>query len=148
MYDVTDHDTFLRAKNWVKELRKVVGEDIVITIAGNKCDMKNKQVSDEEVIEYANSVGAHHLLTSAKANKNVDEAFLDITKRILEKKTEANVRNSLPQNNRLSRQVSGLTVEQGDTKSRQDTRLYAKGGITVIDKPAQAPSDKGGCGCG
>jgi Ras-related protein Rab-21 len=144
---VTDHDTFLRAKNWVKELRKVVGEDIVITIAGNKCDMKQKQVNDEEVIEYAKSVGANHLLTSAKANKNVDEAFLDITRRVLEKK--GNDRNSVSITPRsgLNRQQSGLTVEQGESKyARTDSRLYAKGGITIIDKPQNPPNEKTCCG--
>jgi Ras-related protein Rab-21 len=152
VYDVTDHDTFVRAKNWVKELRKVVGDDIVITIAGNKCDMKQKQVSDEEVSEYAKSVGANHLLTSAKANKNVDESFLDITKRILEKKI---ITSSSPNNtqsttpNRMSRQQSGLTVEQTErTMQRTDSRLYAKGGgITVLDdKNQQAQPNKSCCG--
>lgn len=88
VYDCTDHDTFERAKNWVKELRKVVGEDIVLTIAGNKMDLKNKQVKEEEVAEYAKSVNATHISTSAKVNKNVDEAFMDLTRRILESKQQ------------------------------------------------------------
>lgn len=48
-------------------------------------------VKDAE--EYAQKVGGTHVLTSAKANKGVDEAFMDLTKRILEQKaTETNIR--------------------------------------------------------
>jgi hypothetical protein len=36
VYDVTDVDSFARVQNWVKELRKIVGEDIALCIAGNK----------------------------------------------------------------------------------------------------------------
>lgn len=45
----------------VKELRKIVGADIVLCIAGNKCDMeKQRQVPETEAEQYAESVGAFH----------------------------------------------------------------------------------------
>jgi Ras-related protein Rab-21 len=88
VYDVTDQDSFTRVQHWVKELRKVVGDDIVITIAGNKCDLKKKVVEESEALSYCEKVGASHIYTSAKANKGVEEAFLDLTKRILKQKEE------------------------------------------------------------
>jgi hypothetical protein len=46
VYDTTDADSFQKVKNWVKELRKMVGGEIVLCIAGNKCDLeKQRQVS-------------------------------------------------------------------------------------------------------
>ncbi|KAL0486438.1 Ras-related protein Rab [Acrasis kona] len=143
VYDVTDHDTFIRAKNWVKELRKVVGDDITITIAGNKSDMKNRQVSDEEVAEYAKSVGAVHLHTSAKANRNVDEAFLDLTKRILEKKSSAPSRTEL-----LGKQNSGIIIDNTERRvTRTESRMYGKnGGISVADEPKTTQEQKQCCG--
>ena len=36
VYDITDMDSFTRVKNWVKELRKMAGKDIVLVLAGNK----------------------------------------------------------------------------------------------------------------
>jgi Ras-related protein Rab-21 len=88
VYDLTDQDSFIRAQNWVKELRKVVGDDIMIAIAGNKSDLKKRNVDENQVLDYCKQVGANHFFTSAKANKGVDEAFLDLTKRIYEKKTK------------------------------------------------------------
>ena len=77
VYDITDVDSFARVKNWVKELRKIVGDDISICIAGNKKDLqKNAHVSVEEADAYAASVGAQHIRTSAKLNQGVNEVFL------------------------------------------------------------------------
>ena len=39
VFDITDVDSFTRVKNWVKELRKMAGKDIVLVLAGNKVDM-------------------------------------------------------------------------------------------------------------
>ncbi len=34
VYDITDEQSFKRVQEWVKELRKMLGEEIVIAIAG------------------------------------------------------------------------------------------------------------------
>jgi len=69
---------------WVKELRKMVGKDICISIAGNKSDLeRNRQVSTEEAERYAASVDATYFNTSAKLNRGIDDAFLDLAKRML-----------------------------------------------------------------
>jgi Ras-related protein Rab-21 len=53
VYDITDAESFNKVKNWVKELRKIVGTDIVIVIAGNKIDLeKNRNVDEGEAIKY------------------------------------------------------------------------------------------------
>ena len=54
VYDITDADSFNKVKQWVKELRKMVGNDIQIAVAGNKYDLeKTRTVSQEEAIKYA-----------------------------------------------------------------------------------------------
>lgn len=85
VYDITDRDSFTKVRHWVKELRKIVGKNIILAIAGNKCDMqKNRQVDEAEAEEYAKSVGAIHLLCSAKTGKNVEQTFLELTKGMLQ----------------------------------------------------------------
>jgi Ras-related protein Rab-21 len=84
VYDITDRDSFTKVRHWVKELRNVVGKKIVLLIVGNKMDLeKQRQVNDEEAKEYAASVGAIHMTCSAKTNKGVEEAFLELTKGML-----------------------------------------------------------------
>lgn len=86
MYDISSEDSFDKIKVWIKELKKIVGNDIVCVIVGNKIDLiKDQKLSynPDEHIEYAKSVGATHYLTSAKVNENIDDVFLEISKSMI-----------------------------------------------------------------
>lgn len=86
VYDITDEDSFQKVKNWVKELRRMLGQDVCLCIAGNKTDLeKNRHVTVEEAESYAATVGAKHFHTSAKMNKGIEELFLDLSKSMMEK---------------------------------------------------------------
>ncbi|CAG0916450.1 unnamed protein product [Notodromas monacha] len=89
LYDVTDEDSFTRVKNWVKELRTMLGHDICMCIVGNKVDLeRSRVVAAEDAEQYAKSVGAKHYLTSAKLNKGIQELFSDLTQWMVEKAKE------------------------------------------------------------
>lgn len=89
VYDITDAQSFERVRHWVKELRQIVGRDIIIIIAGNKSDLeRGRQVSAEEAEAYAASVGAPHFLVSAKLNKNIPQMFLHLAKELLKKRSQ------------------------------------------------------------
>lgn len=82
VYDITDKESFNKVRKWVKELRKIVGTDIMIVIAGNKIDLvKQITIPEEEAKAYAETVDASHFYTSAKSNRGLDEVFLDIAQR-------------------------------------------------------------------
>ena len=49
VYDITNMDTFVRAKSWVKELQRQASPNIVIALAGNKADLASKRMVDFEV---------------------------------------------------------------------------------------------------
>lgn len=81
VYDITDRDSFTKVRHWVKELRKIVGNNIVLVIAGNKADLeKKRQVDEQEALDYAKSVNAQHYSCSAKSGKGVEQIFLELTK--------------------------------------------------------------------
>lgn len=103
VYDITDEDSFQKVKNWVKELRKMLGNDICLCIAGNKIDLeKERHVSVADAEAYAASVGAKHFHTSAKLNKGIEEMFLDLSKGMIEKAGQDNNRNQKDSTNRKS----------------------------------------------
>ncbi|XP_059055319.1 ras-related protein Rab-21 [Achroia grisella] len=95
VYDITDEDSFGKVKNWVKELKKMLGSDIVLIITGNKIDLEHERtVPLEEAESYANMVGAKHYYTSAKLNQGVEDLFLDLTREMVERyenNSQANV---------------------------------------------------------
>lgn len=51
VYDITDEDSFAKVKNWVKELRKMLGQDISLCIVGNKSDMEKNRNVDQATAE-------------------------------------------------------------------------------------------------
>lgn len=62
----------------------MLGNECVLIIVGNKTDLeKNRVVSKEDALAYAESVGATHRDTSAKQNVGVTEVFSELTKRTL-----------------------------------------------------------------
>lgn len=81
VYDITDVDSFQKVKNWAKELKKMLGPEVVIAIAANKIDLDNsRNVTVEEGKIYSADVGARYIETSAKSNLGIEELFSELTK--------------------------------------------------------------------
>lgn len=113
VYDITDEESFLKVKSWVRELQKMLGNEIKLAIAGNKSDLiKDRTVPLETAEAYATQVGAKYFETSAKLNEGVDELFLGLTSEMI---AVNNTKNSL---NRTSstRRTNALRVEETETE--------------------------------
>nr|KAF6278778.1 RAB22A, member RAS oncogene family [Pipistrellus kuhlii] len=76
-------ETFSTLKNWVKELRQHGPPNIVVAIAGNKCDLIDvREVMERDAKDYADSIHAIFVETSAKNAININELFIEISRRI------------------------------------------------------------------
>ncbi|XP_037726935.1 ras-related protein Rab-21 isoform X1 [Drosophila subpulchrella] len=85
VYDITDQDSFQKVKSWVRELRQMRGTKIALIIVGNKTDLSEQRaVAHEEALQYARTVGAQYVETSAKENEGVAELFDLLTHLMLE----------------------------------------------------------------
>ncbi|XP_031846724.1 RAS oncogene family member Rab21 [Nomia melanderi] len=117
VYDITDEDTFQKVKNWVKELKKMLGSEISLAIAGNKMDLeKDRSIAVEEAEEYAKQVGAMHFHTSAKLNQNIEEMFLDLTKRMIQHADEVEQKSTLTRTSSTRRNVVVVEDEAEETE--------------------------------
>ncbi|VDK83749.1 unnamed protein product [Onchocerca ochengi] len=71
---------------WVKELKRMLGDDVFLVIIGNKMDLeRNRNVDTNEAIEYAKSINAEHFETSAKDNIGVTQVFDYLVKGLVER---------------------------------------------------------------
>ncbi|XP_051887675.1 ras-related protein Rab-22A [Pristis pectinata] len=83
VYDITKEETLQTLKNWVKELRQHGPPNIVVAIAGNKCDLSDaREVLEKDAKDYADSIHAVFVETSAKNAININELFAEISRRI------------------------------------------------------------------
>ncbi|XP_054274881.1 ras-related protein Rab-21-like [Macrosteles quadrilineatus] len=128
VYDITDEDSFQKVKNWVKELKKMLGSDICLVIAGNKIDLeKQRTVPVADAEEYSKSVGATHFHTSAKLNKGIEEMFLELSKQMMERAQESDVQkaNILGRTSSMRRNV--VVVEDELAASQPETKTSCCG---------------------
>jgi len=86
-YDVTDKDSFLHIRDWLKEIDKFALSDVAKLLIGNKCDLiKEKVVDNNTAKEFADQEGIPFLETSAKTSINVEEAFMTMIQNIKKSK--------------------------------------------------------------
>ena len=87
VYDITRKDSYEHLKDyWFDQLKTSGEENMVLGIAGNKCDMMaDSKVDQKEVSDYAKKQEAVFYLTSCKDNIGVDNIFEECAKKYIEK---------------------------------------------------------------
>lgn len=84
VYDITSRDSFTNLNRWYTSIKDQVTPDTIIVIVGNKDDLVNKEATSlEEAQEYAKSINAMYMRTSAKLGSGIKELFLEISREIL-----------------------------------------------------------------
>ncbi|PSN38128.1 Ras-related protein Rab-21 [Blattella germanica] len=132
VYDITDEKSFKQVKNWVKELKKMLGSEICLIIAGNKIDLeKQRNVSIQEAEEYADSVGAKHFHTSAKLNQGIEEMFLEMTQRLIERAQENDQQKASSLGRSGSTRRNFLVVEDEDEAGQSRSGCCGGGGVAA-----------------
>jgi len=88
VYDITNPKSFDNIAKWLRNIDEHANEDVEKMILGNKCDMDDKRmISRDRGETIAREHGIRFLETSAKANINIDRAFLELAEAILNKQT-------------------------------------------------------------
>ena len=77
--------------SWLKEVEKHSGEDVTILVLANKSDAPEEEieVTDAEIKKFEEESGIKVIKTSAKTGTNVDESFLEMTKKLIVKKNNS-----------------------------------------------------------
>ena len=99
VFDVTKFETFNVLEEWINSIKNQTSNDIIVVLVGNKIDLNNKVISDDEIKNFANDNKFKYFLTSAATGKNINEVFDYIVKEIYnikskKKKNDGNNNNN------------------------------------------------------
>jgi len=95
VYDIRRKDSYDSIKNyWVDQMKESGEENMILGIAGNKCDLfQEEEVPEDEVKKYAQSIGAIFKPTSCKESIGIDELFQECGKKFLENNNLLKINN-------------------------------------------------------
>ena len=79
IFDVTNRETFKRATKWFRELNEFAEKDTKVILVGNKIDLPNRVITNEEATQLAREYDCNFLEVSAKVGTNVNEIFNSLT---------------------------------------------------------------------
>lgn len=82
VFDVTNEESFHRVSSWLKDLKSHADPNVVVCIAGNKCD-KPATFNLELCDQFAKSVGSTFFKTSALTGEGVEECFTKVATEVV-----------------------------------------------------------------
>ena len=91
VFDLTREQTYIEVRKWLTEIRQFAGQDIPFVLIGNKYDLLEdvgEVIDRDEARALAEGESSIYIETSAKTGINVDEAFTELTRRIIESRTQ------------------------------------------------------------
>jgi small GTP-binding protein len=84
VFDITNYNSFHNIKSWLNDVTLYSNFPISMILIGNKSDLESKrQVSKIEAQKFADDNNIQYIETCCKNGLNVDEAFINVAKKIL-----------------------------------------------------------------
>jgi len=122
VYDVTDEQSFLNIRNWIKNIEEHASENVNRILLGNKCDLLEKKViAPERGRKLAEEFNIDFVETSAKNNIGVEEAFFKIARAIKSRLIDSQEAGNMGSNN------SGASGLGGDSGNSDSVRIPPSG---------------------
>lgn len=91
VYDICSKATFIRAQDWVKELKAQAPSGTIILLCGNKLDLanENREVMIEDALQMAKDKGLIFMEVSAKSGQGIKSTFQTIAEKVVARETSA-----------------------------------------------------------
>ena len=123
VYDITRRDSFENLTNyWYKQLLENGEKNIVLGVAGNKCDLyENEVVTENEAKEFADKIGAIFELTSAANNTGITELFQDVGSKYLDPNFQQKIKDNEDEKANEGK-GSNVVLDSKEEKKKEKTK--------------------------
>ena len=95
VFAIDNQESFNKVNDWIGNIQEEVNiSNKVIFLVGNKCDIKERIISNEKVLDFANNKKLKYYETSAKTGFGINQVFNDLYQEIYnmnKKSTEKNI---------------------------------------------------------
>lgn len=105
VFDLTSKNSFVNLQDWIDSFTDVAGTDTVISIAANKCDLSNPEITFSVAEQWAKSHGYFIQPTSALSGEGIQKLFQTIAIELAKRK------NHRKKDQVQIRQLDGSEVE-------------------------------------
>ena len=149
VYDITSKKTFEEMKGyWYQQVKDIETKDLIIAIAANKSDLyEEREVEDDEGKEFATSIKAIFVSTSAKNDSGITALFDNIGQKLLnpdfdfdaaekKKKDEYNKRKMKEEN------LNAGDAKKVDIKNPGDKKISSTPSFRVTSKKSAEKSNE------
>ena len=92
VYDKNYKDSFIEVKNWLKEIKENAPDDISLILVGNKCDLSERKVTEEEGKKIAEEFNTLFIEISAKTGHNIYQVFDMLIKDIFDNINKSSIK--------------------------------------------------------
>ena len=116
VYDITNKNSFNELKNyWYEKVKENSSSDVIFAIAGNKCDLYEKEeVEKTEGEKFAKEIGAIFHETSALNSNGINELFTEIAMKFASPNVSSE--NKSVENNKEDKHKLTLSNSKGNIK--------------------------------
>lgn len=123
VFAVNDPSSFEAVDKFQSDIKVTSGKDnIPIVVCGNKCDIPDRDVTEDEAKQYCQEHGLVYFETSAKDNYNVQESFIEVV-RMMRKQDP---------NNQAASGGGGEQKEKNSKSKKSDDKEKDEGGCCLI----------------
>ncbi len=142
VYDITNEKSFKNLNEFYKQVCEINGKDIIIGVVGNKNDLyEERVVEEEEGKKYAEEIKASFFETSAKDHETIESLFLGICEQFIKKDNKNNNDGNGNSNNNNDGKENNNKKNDGNNVNSQSS-----GGFKINNPPSQPKtSEKKGC---
>jgi GTPase SAR1 family protein len=136
-FDVTNRESFNRATKWFQEMKEFAEGNPRLILVGNKIDLQNREISNEEATKLARQFDCKFYEVSAFLGTNVDVIFNELAREIYQQKRK-------DKQGKRELKIGSDTYTYGNNENQRNKKLT----LNIVNNPdndAFTTKRKGGC---